>query len=137
VIRDSKDASLLSVVIPCYNERDTIEKVIEAVRTSPYPRKEIIVIDDCSIDGTREILQQRLSLLVDKVIYHERNRGKGAALRSGIRAASGDFIIIQDADLEYDPNEYQVLLEPLAQGRADAVYGSRFMGGGPHRVVYY
>jgi len=127
----------LSIVIPCYNESKTLEQIISAVSSSPVERKEIIVVDDFSTDGTRDILKQKISPLVSKVIYHAQNQGKGAALRSGIAAATGDFVIIQDADLEYDPLEYPLLLEPLLQGKADVVYGSRFMGGKPHRVVYY
>jgi glycosyltransferase involved in cell wall biosynthesis len=127
----------LSVIIPCYNERNTIEGIIEAVRSSPIHHKEIIVVDDCSTDGTRDILAAEIAPLVAQVIYHDRNQGKGAALRTGIAAATGNIVIIQDADLEYDPQEYPLLIEPILQGKADVVYGSRFMGGRPHRVVYY
>jgi glycosyltransferase involved in cell wall biosynthesis len=133
----TKNTLKLSIVIPCYNERHTIEAIVEAVRSSPVPQKEIIVVDDCSKDGTREVLEQKIASRVSKVIYHERNQGKGAALRTGIAAATGDIVIIQDADLEYDPQEYPLLLEPFLHGKADVVYGSRFMGGRPHRVVYY
>jgi len=130
---------LLSVVIPCFNEISTIGKIIEAVRNSPYPNKEIIIIDDCSTDGTREKLRNEFegSGLVSKILYHERNRGKGAALRTGFKAATGDIVIVQDADLEYDPNQYSHIIAPIISGRADVVYGSRFMGGQPHRVVYF
>ena len=127
----------LSVVIPCYNEAATIERLLETVRAAPWPEIEIIVVDDCSTDGGRELLQGRLRGLVDHLVVHEVNRGKGAALRSGIREATGGAVIIQDADLEYDPAEYPRLLAPIADGRADVVYGSRFMGGAPHRVLYF
>ncbi|MBW1777785.1 MAG: glycosyltransferase family 2 protein [Deltaproteobacteria bacterium] len=129
----------LSVVIPCYNEVNTVETLVHRVETAPYPDKEIILVEDGSSDGTREkianeIVPQKPFLTV---IYHDQNRGKGAALRSGFQAASGDIVIVQDADLEYDPNDYPRLLAPILDGRADVVFGSRFSGGDPHRVVYY
>ncbi|MGI6525755.1 MAG: glycosyltransferase family 2 protein [Bdellovibrionota bacterium] len=127
----------LSIVIPCYNEKETIAHIIEAVKHSPVEKKEIIVVDDCSTDGTRDLLKEKLEAKVDKVLYHEHNQGKGAALRTGFAAATGDVVIVQDADLEYDPQEYPLLLEPILRNKADVVYGSRFMGGGPHRVVYF
>lgn len=129
----------LSVIIPCYNELCTIDKIIDAVNNAPYPDKEIIVIDDCSRDGTREKLRQEIEPCgrVAKVLYHHTNQGKGAALRTGIKAATGDLVIIQDADLEYDPAEYERLIEPIRQGKADVVFGSRFAGGEPHRILYY
>ncbi|MEE4602086.1 MAG: glycosyltransferase family 2 protein [Desulfobacteraceae bacterium] len=126
----------ISVVIPVYNEIDTIEEILARVDKVPI-KKEIIVIDDLSIDGTRERLKK---IVADKenvkVIYHSRNRGKGAALRTGFESVTGDIVIIQDADLEYDPDEYPNLLEPISDGRADVVYGSRFIGG-PHRVLFF
>jgi len=127
----------VSIVIPCYNEKDTIEKIVEAVCNAPLKSREIIVVDDCSEDGTQAVLQVRVSHMVDRIIYHPVNRGKGAALRSGFAAATGDFILVQDADLEYSPEDYPVLLEPLISGKADAVLGSRFMGGRPHRVLFF
>lgn len=129
----------LSVVIPCYNEFNTIDQIIAAVNNAPYQDKEIIIVDDCSRDGTREKLRDQIekSGLVSKVLYHEVNQGKGAALRTGIQAATGDLVIIQDADLEYDPNEYDRLIEPIKAGKADVVFGSRFAGGDAHRVLYY
>jgi glycosyltransferase involved in cell wall biosynthesis len=129
----------LTVVIPCYNELRTIDQILEAVRQSPYPDKEIIVVDDYSVDGTREKLKSEIEPTgrVDRVIYHDRNQGKGAALRTGVKYAGGDIVIIQDADLEYDPNEYSRLVEPIVSGKADVVFGSRFVGSEAHRVLYF
>ncbi len=127
----------LSVVIPCYNELGTIDQVVQAVKACPIKDLEIIIVDDCSKDGTRDLLRARLELEVDQVIYHPKNLGKGAALRTGFAAASGDIVIVQDADLEYDPQEYPLLIDPIINNRADVVFGSRFQGGRPHRVVYY
>ncbi len=127
----------LSIVIPCYNEVDTIESIIDAVRAAPIADKELILVDDYSTDGTREILKGPLSSKIDKIVFHEVNQGKGAALRTGFKSATGDVVVVQDADLEYDPQEYPKLLEPILKDRADVVFGSRFMGGEPHRVVYF
>ncbi|MCF8721701.1 glycosyltransferase family 2 protein [Nitrospina gracilis] len=125
----------ISVVIPVYNEKDTVRTLIERVEATPYD-KEIVLVDDYSTDGTREILKEYESKDGFQVIYHEKNRGKGAALRTGFRNLTGDVIIVQDADLEYNPAEYGVLLEPILDGRADVVYGSRFLSG-PHRVLFF
>jgi len=127
----------LSVVIPCYNERSTIEAVIEAVRSAPIDDVEIIVVDDGSTDGTRELLKAKQTGWVDRIVLQERNFGKGAALRAGFQNATGDLVIVQDADLEYDPKEYPIVLSPILEDRADVVFGSRFLSGRPHRVVYF
>lgn len=126
----------LSVVIPVYNEKPTLQTLVNRVEAVDY-RKEIILVDDCSTDGTRQLLKDQYEGREGfTVLYHERNRGKGAALRTGFAHVTGDIIIIQDADLEYHPREYPVLLEPILDGRADVVYGSRFLGG-PHRVLFF
>jgi len=127
----------LSVVIPCFNEIGTIGQVLEAVKASPVKNCEIIIVDDCSTDGTRELLRTKLESQVDQIIYHSKNRGKGAALRTGFTAATGDIVIVQDADLEYDPQEYPIMIQPILYNKADVVFGSRFQSGRPHRVVYY
>ena len=127
----------LSVVIPCYNERTTLGPLLDRVRASGVGDLEIVVVDDCSTDGTRELLQSGLEKQADRVIYHERNQGKGAALRTGFAAATGEIVLVQDADLEYDPREYPRLLRPILDGQADVVFGSRFSGGEAHRVLYF
>ncbi|MBK8396782.1 MAG: glycosyltransferase family 2 protein [Leptospiraceae bacterium] len=127
----------LSIVIPCYNEKNTIQSILEVLKTIPIQDKEVIVVDDCSKDGTRNILQNELKHLVDRLILHEVNQGKGAALRTGFQAAKGDIVIVQDADLEYDPFEIATVIDPILKGKADVVFGSRFLGSGAHRVVYY
>ncbi|MFN2508580.1 MAG: glycosyltransferase family 2 protein [Chthoniobacterales bacterium] len=127
----------VSVVIPCYNERNTVAEIVHAVRSSGVPDLEIIVVDDCSTDGSREVIETELPELATHLIYHSVNRGKGATLRTGFKVATGDIIIVQDADLEYDPTEYPLLLDPILSGKADVVYGSRFKGGRAHRVVYF
>ena len=118
---------VLSIVIPCYNEKDSIVNLVKKVLESPIKNKEIIVVDDCSKDGTREILENEVKPLVSQVIYHEQNKGKGGALHTGFKAATGDAVIVQDADLEYDPNEYPLVVEPIFNGEADVVYGSRYL----------
>ena len=125
----------ISIVIPIYNEKTYVRKVIDRVESTDY-HKEIILVDDCSTDGTRELLKEYEGLEGFKVFYHDENKGKGAALRTGFSHVTGDIIIVQDADLEYDPREYGVLLAPILDGRADVVYGSRFLGG-PHRVLFF
>ena len=127
----------LSIVTPCYNEAKTIRQIVDRVRAAPIDEKEIIIVDDCSRDGTRDLLRAEIAPLVDKIVYHEVNRGKGAALRTGFAAATGDIVLVQDADLEYDPREYPKLIRPILDGQADVVFGSRFMGSDAHRVVYF
>jgi glycosyltransferase involved in cell wall biosynthesis len=131
----------LSIVIPVYNEMETLEQIIAKVLSVELPgglSSELVLVDDCSTDGSRELLRR----LADEhgewqVVFQPENRGKGAALREGFAAATGDIVLIQDADLEYDPSDYPMLLAPMLSGHADVVYGSRFLGGGPHRVVYF
>ena len=130
-----KSSRCLSVVVPCYNEERTVRKLIDQVLASPVVQ-EIVVVDDGSTDGSREILEGIDDPRV-KVVAHDKNSGKGAALRTGFAHATADFVIVQDADLEYDPAEYPVLLEPLLDDKADVVYGSRFQSGRPHRVLYF
>ena len=130
----------LSVVIPVYNESTTIIEIIQRIQKVDLGplQKEIIVVDDCSKDGTAQTLKERAQAINGvRVFYHEKNMGKGAALRTGFSQASGEYVIVQDADLEYDPEEYPLLLAPLLAGKADVVYGSRFMGGQPHRVHFF
>ncbi len=118
---------VLSVVIPCYNEKDNIRQIVDKVRNSGIPNQEIIVVDDCSTDGTRQILEKEIRPLVSTVIYHEKNGGKGAALKTGFSAAKGDVVIVQDADMEYDPTEYIKVVAPIFDGKARVMYGSRFL----------
>ena len=128
---------VLSVVIPAYNEENTIEATLKALMAAPLPQLEIIVVDDGSQDNTREILKKNEKKYIDILILREKNGGKGAALRDGIAKATGEFVVIQDADLEYDPEDLPAVLQPLLDNRADVVYGSRFMGSAAHRVVYF
>ncbi len=126
--------SKLSIVIPVYNEKDTINEIVRRVQNVEF-EKEIIIVDDCSNDGTRDKIN-RIGGNNIKKLFHEENKGKGAALRTGFQHVTGDIVIIQDADLEYNPKEYSNLIEPILDGRADVVYGSRFLGG-PHRVLFF
>ena len=127
----------LSIIIPVYNEKDTLEEIFRLVQLTPY-NKEIIAVDDASTDGSRDILRGLAGEYEDvKVFYHDRNQGKGAALRTGFAQVSGDVVLIQDADLEYRPFDYPALLDPIEQDLADVVYGSRMIGGGPHRVLFF
>jgi glycosyltransferase involved in cell wall biosynthesis len=130
-------ARQLSVVMPIYNEKDTIEQVVDLVNEVPL-KIELVAVDDGSTDGSREILQRLVAEdRIDRLIVHDVNQGKGAALATGFAAAGGEIVIVQDADLEYDPREYRKLLQPILDGKADVVFGSRFMGGEPHRVLYF
>ena len=127
----------LSVVIPCFNEVGTIEEIVRRVAEAHPLDKEIIVVDDASTDGTRDVLETKLEGRVSRVILQPENRGKGAALRAGFAAASGAIVLVQDADLEYDPQEYAKLIRPIVEGKADVVFGTRFAGGESHRVLYF
>ncbi len=127
---------LLTVIIPCFNERRTIRAIVDKVRAAVTGDLEIIIVNDASTDGSKSIIDE-LAASDLKVIHHERNQGKGAAIDTGFRHATGDVVLVQDADLEYDPRDYAALLQPIIDGDADVVFGSRFMGGRPHRVVYF
>lgn len=130
----------LSIVIPVYNEKDTLVEILRRVEAAPVSglRKDIVLVDDCSTDGTRDLLRKELETRSGvRIFYHDRNRGKGAALRTGISHTTGDVVLIQDADLEYDPREYPKLLAPILDGRADVVYGSRFSGSEAKRVLFF
>lgn len=131
-----KKVIVVSVVVPCFNEKATILQLLQSVVDAPF-LKEILLVDDGSTDGTRELLEQQASLFPTvRFLFQDRNLGKGAALRRGFREATGDIVIVQDADLEYDPGEIPKVIEPIIRGHADVVYGSRFLGG-PHRVLYF
>ena len=125
-----------SVIIPCFNEESTIRELLFAVKNCGVEDLEIIIVDDCSTDGTKEFLENINDKNI-KIIFHEKNQGKGAALRKGFQKAEGDICIIQDADLEYDPKEYKLMIDPILNDKADVVFGSRFQSGRPHRVVYF
>tara|TARA_B100001971_G_scaffold94431_1_gene87237 strand:+ start:2300 stop:2995 length:696 start_codon:yes stop_codon:yes gene_type:complete len=129
----------LSIIIPCYNEIYTLEKILNKIKKLSINKIEVILVDDFSNDGTREIIHNKIKnkKLVDKILYHDTNLGKGAAIRTGIKVATGEIIIIQDADLEYDPIEYRKLIKPIIDKKADVVYGSRFLGESGHRVLYF
>jgi glycosyltransferase involved in cell wall biosynthesis len=126
----------LTVVIPCFNEAATIAEVVERVAAHAPPGSEVIVVDDASTDGTAAILRDKVAGRA-RVFFHEKNRGKGAALRTAFAAATGDVVLVQDADLEYDPRDYAKILAPIVEGRADVVFGTRFAGGESHRVLYF
>ncbi|OHA41394.1 MAG: glycosyl transferase [Candidatus Taylorbacteria bacterium RIFCSPLOWO2_12_FULL_47_20] len=129
----------LSIIIPAYNEKETIREIVSAILKADIGAlgKEIIAVDDCSTDGTREILKDLEKIGKVKLLRHDKNRGKGTAVRTGLAQATGDYAIIQDADLEYDPSDYKILLAPLLDGHADVVFGSRFTGNSAHRVLFF
>tara|TARA_E500000178_G_scaffold353070_1_gene418029 strand:- start:1561 stop:2247 length:687 start_codon:yes stop_codon:yes gene_type:complete len=127
----------ISVLIPCYNEKNTVEEIVSRINNLSNLDIEIIIIDDCSNDGTREILKDKIKDKVSKIIYNETNHGKGYSLKKGIDAANGEIILIQDADLEYNPKEYYKLIRPILDGNADVVYGSRFIGGDERRILFF
>ena len=128
---------MLSVLIPCYNEKDTIELIIDKILNLKNIDKEIIIIDDNSIDGTKDILKNKIENKVSKIIYNEANKGKGYCIKKGIEISTGDIVLIQDADLEYDPKEYEKLINPIKNGHADVVYGSRFIGSEEKRILFF
>ena len=128
---------LISVLIPCFNEKDTIEKIVDKINKLKNLNLEIIIIDDNSIDGTKEILKNKIKNKVSEIIFNIKNHGKGYCIKKGIEAAKGDVILIQDADLEYDPKEYFKLIKPIIDNNADVVYGSRFIGGDERRILFF
>ena len=128
---------IISVIIPCFNEKNTIEKIVDRINQIKDLEIEIIIIDDCSTDGTREILKGKIEDKVSKILFNEKNFGKGYSLKRGIQIAEGDIVIIKDADLEYDPKEYYKLTKPIIEGNADVVYGSRFIGGSEKRILFF
>ena len=127
----------VSIIIPCYNEHKTIDQIVNKILSQNKIEKEIIIIDDCSTDGTKEILQKNINSKVDKIIYNKKNFGKGFCIKKGVEISTGQIVLIQDADLEYDPSDYNKILKPIFEGNADVVYGSRFVGSEEKRVLFY
>ena len=127
----------VSIIIPCYNEHKTIDEIVNKILSQNKIEKEIIIIDDCSTDGTKEILQKNINSKVDKIIYNKKNFGKGFCIKKGVEISTGQIVLIQDADLEYDPSDYNKILKPIFEGNADVVYGSRFVGSEEKRVLFY